>query len=180
MSKIVLYPDQVLTNPPAPVTLFDDALRELVKEMFRVLYATETGVGLAAVQVGIPLNLFVVDTAATNKSKKAEHREGRAFVACNAELISAEEFDLSNEGCLSFPEVYMNVPRARRVKVKAQDMDGNWFEIEADDFEARVVQHEMDHCAGKICFDRAYRRDRRLLPLMIKDAKKKGLWKPPA
>lgn len=176
--KLVLYPAPVLTTPPAPVTDFGDDLKAIIKDMFRVLYATESGVGLAAVQVGVPLNLFVVDTAASNKVKKPEfHIEGKAFAACNAEIIHKEDLGQVQEGCLSFPEIYMPVTRARRVRMRAQDLDGNWFEADADDFEAQVIQHEADHCAGRICFDLAPRRYRRQLDSMIQDVKRRGKWK---
>src|SRR5215216_4027134 len=102
MSKIVLYPDPVLTTPPEPVTDFGDDLKRLIKEMFRELYATKTGVGLAAVQIGVPLNLFVVDTGASEKAKHEVKREGKAFAACNAEYLLKEGWTVAEEGCLSF------------------------------------------------------------------------------
>jgi peptide deformylase len=143
---ILHYPDKRLRTPAAPVTRFDDALRQLVEDMAETMYAAP-GVGLAAPQIGEPLRLFVIDVAAGDDSPS----ELRTFV--NPEFVEQTGSVCFEEGCLSFPGIHEQVERAERVRVRAQDARGEWFELEADGLLAIAIQHEHDHLEGKLLVD---------------------------
>jgi len=139
--KIVEYPATVLLQPARDVEAFDDELKELVTDMFETMYAEE-GVGLAAVQVGVPLRLFVMDC------------DGIKLVAANPEIVSEEGEQTGDEGCLSVGKVYAPLKRAARVVLRAQDINGDYFETEAAELAARCFLHETDHCNGVLFIDR--------------------------
>jgi peptide deformylase len=143
--KILHYPDKRLRIPGEPVTDFGPELQQLVDDMAETMYAAP-GVGLAATQIGIAKQLFIIDIS---------HSDGptelRVFI--NAEITKRDgEIDWE-EGCLSFPGVHQDVRRAERVKVRAQDRHGAFFELEADELLAIAVQHENDHIIGKLMID---------------------------
>lgn len=148
---IVIYGEPVLHRNASPVTEFDDELKQLVNDMFETT-AAAPGVGLAAPQVGVGKRLFVWDY---------EHQtEGPAQgVAVNPVLwISSPEPGLPDEdeleGCLSFPGERFALRRSDRALLRAQDIDGNPFEIEASGWFARIFQHEFDHLNGLLYVDR--------------------------
>jgi peptide deformylase len=122
--KITEYPEEVLAKVGAPVTEFDEELEKLCADMYETMYEAE-GVGLAAPQIGLNLRLFVMDC------------EGIKLVAANPEIISAEGEQSGQEGCLSVGKVPAVVVRAAKVKLKAQDVKGEWFEREAEGYAAR-------------------------------------------
>jgi peptide deformylase len=139
--NILRYPDPRLHKVAAPVTQFDARLEQLAKDMAETMYDAP-GVGLAATQVDVHERLVVIDVS--------EDKSGLT-VFCNPELIWASEEKLVyEEGCLSVPGIYDGVERPARVKVKAQDIKGEWFELEADGLLAVCIQHEMDHLMGKV------------------------------
>jgi peptide deformylase len=142
--KILHYPDKRLRIPGEPVTDFGPALQTLIDDMAETMYAAP-GVGLAATQIGESKRLFIVDVSSEGPS------ELRVFV--NPEFIKTEGKIEWEEGCLSFPGVHSDVTRAERVKMKAQDRHGEWFEIEADELMAIALQHEFDHLIGKLMID---------------------------
>src|SRR5436189_5782258 len=123
--SIVKFGDPVLENPAAPVTAFDGDLRKLIEDMFESMYAAQ-GVGLAAPQIGIAKRIAVIDT--TFK----EDPEAR-LVIINPEIIKKEGRQTHSEGCLSLPDFRENVTRARKCKVRAQDVEGKWFEHEGEE-----------------------------------------------
>src|SRR5438067_6408884 len=131
---IVKYGDPILERSAAPVTVFDDDLRKLVEEMFESMYAAH-GVGLAAPQIGISKRLAVVDVT-------FKEDPNAKLVLVNPEIIGREGRQTSKEGCLSLPDFHENVTRANIVTVRAQDVDGNWFEKTGDDLLARALLHE--------------------------------------
>ena len=139
--KIVEYPATVLLQPADDVEAFDDELERLVKDMFETMYADE-GVGLAATQVGLPLRLFVMDC------------DGIKLVAANPEIIHEEGEQSGEEGCLSVGKVYAPLKRASQVTLRAQDVNGDYFEKEATALAARCFLHETDHCNGVLFIDR--------------------------
>ncbi len=139
--KIVEYPAAVLLQPADDVEAFDDELERLVKDMFETMYADE-GVGLAATQVGVPLRLFVMDC------------DGIKLVAANPEIIHEEGEQSGEEGCLSVGKVYAPLKRAAKVTLRAQDVNGDYFEKEATELAARCFLHETDHCNGVLFIDR--------------------------
>jgi peptide deformylase len=134
--------DPVLREPAKPVESFDRALRQLAKDMIETMYEAP-GVGLAAPQVGISLQLFVFDDG--------EH--GPRFVA-NPELLDAEGELTQEEGCLSIPGPYHPTTRAQRVRCRGLDAHGKPLDLVADGLLARIFQHETDHLRGMLYIDR--------------------------
>lgn len=153
---ILHYPDKRLRNPGVPVTTFDADLRKLVLDMAETMYVAP-GVGLAAPQIGVSLRVFVIDVAAADDSPS----DLRTFI--NPEFLEKTGTICFEEGCLSFPGIHEEVERAERVKVRAQDVDGNFFELEADGLLAIAIQHENDHLDGKLLVDHLSLLRRRLV-----------------
>jgi len=141
--NILKFPDPRLRTRARPVTEFDDDLRRLVADMFETMYEAP-GIGLAATQVDVHKRLLVMDVS---------EDKSRPRVLINPEILEAEGEEEMDEGCLSVPGYYETVRRAERVRVRAQDERGEWFEIEADGLEAVCIQHEMDHLEGKLFVD---------------------------
>lgn len=146
MLRIVTYPHPVLQYESRPVTQIDDALRSNVRQMFDLMYEAR-GIGLAANQVAIPYRFFVLNLTADPEQKEEEH------VFINPEIIKRHSSIEDEEGCLSFPGIYFKVRRAKRIKVRAFDINGNPVEIDAEDLVGRAIQHETDHLAGKLYID---------------------------
>jgi peptide deformylase len=152
---ILHYPDPRLREPGKRVEALTDELRKLIDDLAETMYAAP-GVGLAATQVGEKWQVFVVDCAA-----EGEPSDLRVFV--NPEILSTEGAVTFEEGCLSFPGAREEVERAERVRVRAQDRDGNWFELEAQGLLAIAIQHEYDHLRGVLMIDRLGPLKKRLL-----------------
>jgi peptide deformylase len=142
---ILHYPDKRLRMKGEPIAKVTPAIRELVDDMAETMYAAP-GVGLAATQIGVPYQLFVVDVAAED-----EPSDLRVFI--NPEILERHDSIAWSEGCLSFPGVTEEIERAARVKVRAQDREGRWFELEAEGLLAVAVQHEYDHLQGVLMID---------------------------
>jgi peptide deformylase len=144
--KILHYPDKRLRIPGEKVTDFGPELQKLIDDMAETMYAAP-GVGLAATQIGESKQLFIVDV-----SDGEGPSELRVFV--NPEFVKTEGKLEWEEGCLSFPGLHLDVTRAERVKMRAQDRHGEWFEVEAaDELLAVALQHEFDHLQGKLMID---------------------------
>src|SRR5215213_11119059 len=139
--KITEYPEGVLGTMGKPVTQFDDELAALCADMYDTMYDAE-GVGLAAPQVGLNLRLFVMDC------------EGIKLAAANPEILSAGGEQEGEEGCLSVGKIHAPLKRAARARLRAQDVQGRWFEREAEGLAARCFLHETDHCDGFLFLDR--------------------------
>jgi len=140
--EIVMYPDDPLTKVADAWDNFGPETQKIVRDMFETMEAYE-GVGLAAPQVGVAKRLFVL-----------RDPEGPEMALFNPEIVEADGREIGEEGCLSLPEVYTEVPRALRIRVKAQDVEGKPFEFSAEGFLARIIQHETDHLNGIIFLDR--------------------------
>lgn len=140
LMEITEFPERVLKEVGEPVEKFDAELEQLVTDMFETMYAEE-GVGLAAPQVGLSLRLFVMDC------------EGIKLVAANPEILSAADEQEGEEGCLSVGKIHAPLKRAARVRLRAQDVKGEWFEREAEGLAARCFLHETDHCDGLLFID---------------------------
>ena len=153
---ILRYPDERLRIKAEPVTVFDDALRQLVDDMAETMYAAP-GVGLAAPQVGESLRIFIVDTEAGSDGPS----DLRIFI--NPEIAEEHGEILSEEGCLSFPGAREEVRRAERIRVRAHDVNGETFELETEGFLAVAVQHEHDHLDSMLLVDRLSLLRRRLV-----------------
>lgn len=152
---ILHYPDARLREQGKKVEKLTPELRQLIDDMAETMYAAP-GVGLAATQVGEPWRIFVVDCAA-----EGEPSDLRVFV--NPEILSTEGTTTNDEGCLSFPGAREEIERAQKVRVKAQDRDGKWFDLEAEGLLAIAIQHENDHLRGVLMIDRLGPLKKRLL-----------------
>jgi peptide deformylase len=166
--EVVKWPDPVLQKPGEKVTVFDVKLKKLVDEMFDSMYAAQ-GIGLAAPQIAISKRITVIDV-----SFKKNPEERIALI--NPEIIEREGKQVEEEGCLSLPEIREKVTRAAKVKVKAQDVSGEWFEVEGDELLARALQHEIDHLDGVLFIDRLSRLKRDLVIRKMKKLIKNGEW----
>ena len=147
--EIKTYPDPVLRNKTARVETIDDTVQRLIEDMVETMHAAP-GVGLAANQVGVPLQVAVIDLS-TREEQENRHP---LLVLINPEILSTQGSVIAEEGCLSIPEYAEKVKRAARVKVRAQDRRGKPFEIEADGLMAKALQHEIDHLNGLLLIDR--------------------------
>ena len=148
---IRIWPDPVLLAKASVVDTFDKALAGLAEAMIETMYSAE-GVGLAAPQVGHSIRMFVADPQTT------EEPHPQVFI--NPELTMSGPIESSEEGCLSIPDIRVQVRRPIVATIRAQDIHGEWFELESDDFPARVWQHEYDHLDGKMILDRMSPMDR--------------------
>ena len=153
---ILHYPDPRLRTPGERVEAFGPELHELIDDMAETMYAAP-GVGLAAPQIGVSKRIFIIDVATDDD----EPSDLRVFI--NPELVELEGECLFDEGCLSFPGAREEIERAERVKVRAQDLSGATFEMDATGLLAIAVQHENDHLDGKLMIDRLGVLRRRLL-----------------
>jgi peptide deformylase len=140
---ILEYPDPRLRTIAQPVQTVDDELRTLVDDMLETMYASK-GIGLAATQVNVHRRLLVADVS---------EGQDQPMVFVNPEIVSREEVDVHQEGCLSVPGIYEDVERAQRIRVKALGRDGQPFEMDVDGLLAICVQHEIDHLDGKLFVD---------------------------
>ena len=141
---IILWPDPRLKKVSKPVETFDDDLKALAARMLELMRAAK-GVGLAAPQVGLNLRLFVMNAT-------GEPGDDRVYV--NPVLTDGDGDEESEEGCLSLPDIHINVVRFKQMKMTAQDLDGRPIEEAANGFVARVWQHEFDHLNGTLLTDR--------------------------
>lgn len=166
--KIVHYPEPVLLQVGKPVENFDEELKNLVSDMFETMYAAK-GVGLAAPQVAVSQRLFVMDCSGGED-------ESQKIALINPEIVHVEGEQYGDEGCLSFPGLYQKVQRSLRTVVRAQDVEGNYFELDVEDLPARCVLHETDHCDGIVFLDRMTVLKRQLAKQKIKRLQKTGKW----
>jgi peptide deformylase len=146
--SIVRFPDPKLRQRSVEVGDQDDSLRQLVADMTETMIA-HNGAGLAAVQISVPVRLFIVEG---HVAGGAEDSPPKVFI--NPELLEiSEEAQTGDEGCLSFPGIFVPVKRGMRAKVRARDLDGNLFEAEGEGLYARALQHETDHLNGRLLID---------------------------
>jgi len=141
--QILHHPDPRLRTCATAVTEFDDELRVLVDDMLETMYAAP-GIGLAATQIDVHRRVVVIDVSS---SKDAPHH----FI--NPEIVDADGEEEMEEGCLSVPDIFETVRRPERVRVRAQDCNGETFELAADGLLAVCIQHEIDHLDGKLFVD---------------------------
>jgi len=149
---VVRAPDPVLSRPGVIVDPTSPEVVQLAADLVATMRSSPGCVGLAAPQVGVGVKVFCVDVS---EHPKARTRHG-TFVLCNAEILSASRNEKAREGCMSVPDLTGDVKRATRVVVRGQQPGtGAVVTIETDAFEARALQHEIDHCAGLLFLDRA-------------------------
>lgn len=140
---VLHYPDDRLRTVAKPVAEITPQIRQLVADMLDTMY-DENGIGLAATQVNIHQRVVVIDISESRDQPQ---------VFINPEIINKSGDTTYEEGCLSVPQSYANVERAAAVTVKAQNTEGEWFELEADGLLAICLQHELDHLVGKLFID---------------------------
>lgn len=141
--EIRTFGDPVLKTQAAPVTDVDGKLVRLVDDMFVTLYDSGNGIALAAPQIGVQKQIFVWDLG-----------DGDRQVIFNPEIVESDGEWVYDEGCLSIPGLYVEMVRPKTVLLRGIDIDGNVVEREADEVEARMYQHELDHLHGVLMFDR--------------------------
>lgn len=139
--QIIEKPAPILNEKCKPVTSFDGELAVLLDDLYETMIEAD-GVGIAAPQVGVPLRVAIVDLG-----------EGEDPIEMvNPEVLYTEGESVDIEGCLSIPGLYGEVERPYFIRIKAQERDGSWYELEAEDYEARAILHEIDHLDG-VLFD---------------------------
>jgi peptide deformylase len=146
--SILRFPDPRLREKSVDIGEIGDDVRQLVADMAETMVAAN-GAGLAAIQVGVPFRLYIVDGHVTGG---AEDSPPKVFI--NPEIVEiSDESQTGDEGCLSFPDIFVPVKRGMRAKVRARDLDGNVFEAEGEGLFARAIQHEGDHLNGRLLID---------------------------
>jgi peptide deformylase len=146
LRKIIVIPEPALRQVSAPVASVTKDVRALADDMLETMYDAP-GIGLAAIQIGVPQRIVTIDLA-----KKDEPKEPVVFI--NPEIVgSAEETSTYEEGCLSIPEYYEEVTRPAQVKLRYMDIKGAAQEMDADGLMATCIQHEIDHLNGKLFID---------------------------
>ena len=162
------YPEPVLQQPGEPVTEFDAELRKLIADLFETMYASQ-GIGVAAQQVGVAKRVAVVDLSQAKEPAKK-------LVLVNPEVIFQDGKQYEEEGCLSFPDIREKVSRAAKVRIRAQDEKGKWFEMDADELLSRAFQHEIDHLDGTLFIFRMSALKRDLNLRKIRKMQREGKW----
>jgi peptide deformylase len=148
--EILTYPDERLKQESQPVGTVDEALRAFIADLEQTMDAGPGGVGIAAPQVGRFERIVIVDCTRT---RKPVPNHGRLYLI-NPEITAWEGMAVGREGCMSVPDYTGNVIRAEAVTLKALDLQGQPLELRCEGFEARAIQHEMDHLDGLLFLDR--------------------------
>ena len=160
---ILIYPDSRLHTVATPVTVVNDEIRRLIKDMTDTMYAAP-GVGLAATQVDAHQRVIIIDISET-------HDQLKVFI--NPQLVASSGTSDCEEGCLSVPGIFEKVARAERITVRALDAQGKAYELAADGLLAVCIQHEMDHLEGKVFVEYLSRlKQRRILAKMKKQQRR--------
>lgn len=159
--KIVQYPHPTLRHKSKPITRVDTQLKNIISEMFDLMYEAK-GIGLAANQVDLPLQIFIVNVA-------GKRDEGEELVFINPVVSLPKGTDEAEEGCLSIPSVGANVVRPEQVHVSAYDLSGNEIDVTVDGMMAKVIQHEHDHLHGVLFIDRVHESSHRQLEMELAD-----------
>ena len=148
LRPIVKYPDNFLRQATTAVAAVDDETKKLVADMVETMYS-KNGAGLAAIQVGSTKRIFIVEASVTGGD---ENDHPIVFINPTIEWLS-DETETSDEGCLSFPGIYVPIKRSLRARVRATGLDGNEFVAEGEGLYARAMQHEHDHLINKLLID---------------------------
>jgi peptide deformylase len=145
---VVIWPDDRLRAPCQRVEAIDDRVRALYRDLCDTMFA-ENGLGIAAIQIGEPTQMFLVEPRLAGK---AENEPPVAFI--NPEVVwTSDDSQDSEEGCLSFPDVFIKVARPMKARLRAMGIDGQIFELEGEGLLARCMLHENDHLTGKLLVD---------------------------
>jgi peptide deformylase len=157
--EIILYPHPTLRHKSKIVRRVDRELKSIVQQMFALMYQAK-GIGLAANQIDLPLQIFVINTA-------GEEGNGEELVFINPVIEHPKGSDDAEEGCLSIPGVLANVTRPSQIKINAYDLAGNELNLTVDGLLARAIQHEHDHLQGTLFIDRVSAATRKQLQLEL-------------
>ncbi|MCC2678073.1 MAG: polypeptide deformylase [Pseudobdellovibrio sp.] len=158
--EILTYPNPLLREVSEPVTKFDESLKKLAADMLETMYDAN-GIGLAAIQVGKPIQMLVIDLSPRDP-EESRHDDSRTelekkitqpLILINPEIINGVGKTTYDEGCLSVPSFFESVERYEKIEVKAQDVDGKEIRIVTDGLLAICIQHEMDHLKGTLFID---------------------------
>ncbi len=184
--EIVKYGDPVLRAKGKRVETIDDGIKKLAEDMLETMYAAH-GLGLAAQQIGLALQMTVVDVAPVQEhnpsmmlvdGKPVEIKDWMPMVLINPQLELAAERESASEGCLSFPEIHGDVPRSFSITVRTQMLDGREVKFQATGMLARAIQHEVDHLGGVLYIDRMNSATKFSLGSRLKRLQKEGLANP--
>ena len=174
LRPIIIIPDPKLRLVSAPVGAVTPEVRSLVEDMFETMYDAP-GIGLAAIQIGVPLRVVTIDLSKPEAKEGEEPEPRKPQVFINPEVTwSSEDFSVYEEGCLSIPEYYEEVERPAKVRVKYSDLDGKQHEIEAEGLLATCLQHEIDHINGVLFIDHISKLKRNMVMKKFKKAAKRG------
>jgi peptide deformylase len=168
LREIVLYPDPVLLTPTERVERIDDEIATLVRDMVDTMHEAP-GIGLAANQVGVGKRVCVVDLSVGEKPDEL-------YVFINPRIVEVSGLETAEEGCLSFPDVLIDVERPFVATVEAEDLSGKTFSITARGLLARAMQHEIEHLEGRVFIQNLSPLKRELLKRQIKKRIKAGDW----
>ncbi|GAC1661694.1 MAG: peptide deformylase [Acidobacteriaceae bacterium] len=170
--SIVKYPDPILETPAGDVTEFNAELETLVADMFSSMYKAH-GVGLAAPQIGISKRIAVIDCSQDEDEESAKRQK---IAIINPTVIYREGRVVQEEGCLSLPDIREKVTRAKKCRVRAQNVHGEWFEVEGENLYGRAFQHEIDHLNGILFIQHVSALKRDLIKRKIRKLIKEGEW----
>jgi peptide deformylase len=146
---VVVWPDERLRQESVAIVAIDDSVRALYQDLVDSMYA-ENGLGIASLQIGDPRKMFIVEPKLAGRTEP----DAMPVAFINPEVLSvSDETQDSEEGCLSFPDIYIKVKRPMRARVRAMGMDGQMFELEGEGLLARCLLHENDHLTGKLLVD---------------------------
>lgn len=159
MAEIRIYPDPVLRRESMPLNVIDSETREMLDDMKETMYACK-GIGLAAPQIGIPFQIIIV------------HSEHGLIQLINPEILESEGEESHDEGCLSLPDISVNVVRDAKILIKGVDANEREVEYEAAGLLARIFQHEIDHLMGKLIIDKLSKLKRDLFKSRLRKRKK--------
>lgn len=160
IKQLAYYGAPILRKKSVPVLVIDDPVRALVADMIETMHA-QKGVGIAAPQVHSPLALFIVQFPLKGEEKWVP---GPIEVFINPAILEVGDQTLiASEGCLSIPDIYEDVPRPDHIKIRAQNLEGQWFERSYDGYDARIVFHENDHINGVLFIDRIDKKRRKMI-----------------
>jgi peptide deformylase len=165
---IVLYPDPVLLKPTRPIAVLTPEIRDLARDMAETMYAAP-GIGLAANQVGRDVRLCIVDLS-------SGEREGGLRIFVNPSVREVSGSDVAEEGCLSFPDITLEIERPLRAVVDALDLDGRPFTVEGEGLLARAMLHEIEHLDGQVFLRNVSSLKRELVKRQIRRRMKAGDW----
>jgi len=168
LRPIVLYPDPMLLTPTERVERIDDELVTLVQDMVETMHAAP-GIGLAANQVGVGKRVFVLDLSVGEKQEELH-------VFINPKIVESSGSEVAEEGCLSFPDIHIDIERPFLATVEAQGLDGKTFKLSARGLLARAMQHEIEHLEGRVFIQNLSPLKRELMKRQIKKRIKAGDW----